>query len=317
MNEEVIERIAYCDKLVVGMGGYCGAGQGCIPGLRVWGHCSDGGDVAFRVLMWNEQGDLVGDTLLTAVHDGFYRWAGGLLAQRGDNELITSRKNPGPPWSACDFMINTVGAGGYSLIQYLSYSQRQSLHVRPEATYRVVALASPVERELAPDGQLLTRRCIGEWNWDTALEAELHIYYDARKRRYKCDQVVVGKLDRYDAPAVANVQHFISADLDETGYANVKVTFITDLEAVGRVYFNLDQSTEDSPQPCDPYGMWASELSEVGRVHHIELNPARLWYAREKPKTYCYRVVAWPPRYRYVAEAKGRSKTCSFTIPGG
>ena len=241
MDEEKVERIAYTDKLVVGMGGYCGAGQGCNPGIRVWGHCSDGGDVAFRFLMWNERGDLVGDTFLTAVQGGFYRHSGGLLSQRADGVLSTSKKNPGPPFSACDFMINTVGAGGYSLSQYLTYSQRPSLHIYPEVTYRVVALASSVERETAPDGQLLTRRCLGEWNWEAVLEADLRIYYDAKTRRYKCNQVVVGGLTCYDAPVVSEVEHFVSNDHEADGYANVAVSFVTDREAVGSVYFNLDQ----------------------------------------------------------------------------
>ena len=312
MDEE--ERIAYTDKLVVGMGGYCGASPGCNPGLRVWGHCSDGGDVAFRILVWSEQGDLVGDTLLTPVGDGYYRWAGGLLSQRADGVLTTSKKNPGPPWSACDFMIGM--GGGYSLTQYLTYGQRQSMHLRSEVTYRVVALASPVERELAPDGQCLTRRSLEEWNWDTALEAELHIYYDPKTRRYKCDQVVVGELTCYDAPIVSDVQHFVSGVGEYEGYAKVTVTFLTDRDAIGRVYFNGDQSTDEIPQVCDPFGGWASDMSESGRVHHIELDSGTQWYAGGASKTYCYRAVAWAPGYRYVAEARGMSRAYSFTIPG-
>ena len=304
--------LAYCDKLIIGQGGYCGAGSsgGCDPNLWIWGHCDDGSDVAFRILLRDEDGNVVSDSLRSSVMDGYYRWVSGLVSQRADGILTTSKRNPGPPWNACDFLIPTRGAGGYSLSQYLGVP---SLHRYPEVTWIVQVLASPVKWETTPDGQFLHRWSLGEWNWEAMLEAKLHIYY--KNRCYLCDEVTVGALPYYQSPIISSVSYKVADDEGERGYANVIVSFKTDIKAQGRVYYAISQSTEEIPQPCNPLEGWHSATTEADTEHIVALDQSALWYSREVPKTYCFQVLAWPERYRYVHEARGYSKQGAFTLP--
>lgn len=281
---------AYVDKLIVCQDGQCGAGSSgyCDPNLWVWGHASDGGDVAFTIILRDEEDNVVAHS-------------DPLLSQRGDGVLITSRKNEGPPWISCDLLIPTRGAGGYSLSQHLHGIN--SLHRRTEVTWKVQVVAGPVKWITTPDGYPLRRECLHQWNWDAMLEADLHVYY--KNREYRCDKVVVGELPPYQAPVISSVAHEITDHEDERGYANVSVSFKTDIEAQGIVYYNLFTGGEEAPgQPCDPFGMWQSAISEMGKEHTILLRQDTLWYAKEDPKEYCYAVVAWPAKYRYIKEAK-------------
>jgi len=305
--------VAYCDKLVVGQGGYCGAGSTsrCNPNLWVWGHTDGGGDVAFRVLLRDEAGNVLGDSFRTTVADGYYRWVGGLVSQRCDGVLTTSADNEGQPWNACDFLVPTQGAGGYSLTQIVGFQTRSgSLHKHPEVTYTVQVLASPVEWEMTPDGKFLHRWATKEWNWDAMCEVSLRIYYDSNSRQYRCDEASSGEIPYYRAPSITGIAYQISGDDDHQGYANATFAFATDVEAQGRVYYQFATNTG-----CDPATGWQSSVSTPGTDHTVSLAPETLWYDVEVPKTYCYQIMAWPPEYQFVDTAEGHTEVYTFTIP--
>ena len=303
--------IAYCDKVIVCQGRHCGAGNtgGCNPNLWFWGHSSDGGDVAFRVLLRDKDGNVLGDSFRSDVQGGYYRWVGGLISQRCDGVLTTSSRNKGAPWNACDFLIPTRGAGGYTLSQYVDYqTQPSSLPVYPEITYTIQALASPVGTETTPDGKFLHRWSLGEWNWDAMCEVPLHIYY--KDRKYLCDEASSGEIPYYRAPKVSGITYQITNDENHQGYANATFTFGTDIGAQGRVYYQVAVDGE-----CDPTSGWRSGVSAPGTEHTVSLAPETLWYDVEVRKVYCYQIIAWPPEYRFVDVARGVSGVYTFTIP--
>jgi len=312
-NEEEGKVVAYVDKLTVGQGGMCGsnAQSSCNPGLQVWGHASDGGDVAFLIVLRDRDGNVLGHTMNTNVHDNAYRFGGGLLSMEADGRLTTSAKNPGPPWKCCTFAIHTQGSGGYTLTQFLGYYTRVgSLHQRSEAIYRVQAVASPVVWETTPDGALLTRRCTEEWNWDAMIEVPLHIYYN--NRRYNVVEASKGEVPEYLSPTILSVGETIFIGQEPKGYADVTVTFETDIEAQGRVYWWV-MSTPDDEYPT-PLSKWQSALTELGTRHVVKLDPNTLWYNVEEPKLYQYQVVAFLPRYPHCKEARAYSDMYQFPL---
>jgi len=307
--------VAYVDKLVVGQGGSCGVNaQGiCNPNLWMIGHCDDGNAPAFRAFLWDESGELHGDTLVTSVFNGFYRWAGGLLPQHCDGVLPLSRKNTGPPWRYGDYMIYTGGAGGYSLGQYFDMTD---LHRGRDVTWHIQVVASPCELEITPDGYPLRLICLEDWNWP-GLTVNLHIYYDGRI--YRCDEASVGEFPSITPPVISGVNIEVLDDKDPKRYARVIVSFKTDVETEAQVYYGLEYQSivEGKLQAeCDPYsvGGWCSGVS-MGTSHVIELSGGSLYYSDQATKHYCLQIVACLPKYRYVDWGKAKSDTHRFDLP--
>jgi len=318
VGTEGVAEMAFCDYVQVCPGGYCGAGSsgGCNPGLRMVGHTNRGGDVAFRILLRDELGNVLGDSARTDVFGGYYQRAGGLLSQRCDAMLTTSAKNPGGPYASCEFRVFTYGAGGYPLTRILGWPARyRSLHRYPEVTYLVEVVASAVKVERTPDGKLLDRWAVGSWNWDAACRVPLRVEYV--NGRYLCYQAESGELPRYQAPVISRVVHQVANPSPENDYAQVTITFETDVPARGRVYYSVQREK----QPCDPFSGWSSPVTSEGTSHAAALDSATLWYGAEE-KVYCYRVVAWLERYRYVEQARSIEPTLdaepyTFVIGGG
>ena len=291
--------VAYVDKLTLCQGNQCGAGARghCDPSLWVFGHCSDGSDVAFLIILRDDEGHIISHT-------------DPLLSQRGNGVLITSEKNDGPPWLFCDYHIPTRGAGGYSLSQLLGIA---SLHRSPSVTWTIQAVASPVSWTMTPDGRPLWRLCTHEWNWDAALEAPLHIFL--QNRLYRCDEVSVGDFPNVNAPIISDIKVAITGDDGDKGYADATVTFETDIPSLCEIHYNLGQSTTDIPQKCDPFGPWQTAETPIGTSHTIDLSSSALYYDTGAHKTYCFIVIARNALYPHVTSAIGYSETQEFILP--
>jgi hypothetical protein len=132
---------------------------------------------------------------------------------------------------------------------------------------------------------------------------------------YRCDEVSVGELPSYQAPIISDIAIEITNDGDEKGYADAFISFKTDIPSLCEVHYNLSQSTEEIPQPCDPFGMWQTQETEVGTAHTIALPPATLYYSREVRKEYCFVIVARNALYPRIHEAEGYSETQGFSLP--
>jgi|GEM_PF-2310010 len=315
ISEQTEKPIAYVDYIEVCGGGQCGQVSGaCEPSVRIVGHCDDGGDVAFLVVVRDEAGKVYAHSLDTPMWDGLYR--DGLLAQQGNGYLITSQNNLGPPWLSCEFDIMTGGAGGYRLSQYLKRSLYVPLGVGG-VRYTVQAFASPVEWVCTEDGQLLRRKCTGEWNWETGEEVVLHMYRQGRIQ--KCDHASAGLLPMYRKPVMSDIQIAIGDDQDDEGYASVTISLETDVPAQVQAYYALAMEGgvpgDDVESCCDPFSMWRSGVSPEAKQHTLSLPWSTLRYSREVRKEYCLKLVAWPPRYRWVDWARAYSEQLSFTLP--